>query len=69
MNITDERLHEFMRIYKAAYGEDLSKGEAKLMADRLMFLYERLSRPLPSERAKGKPQNGEDGDIGDLLRD
>lgn len=50
MQITDEDLQEFMRLYTAEFGEDLSKAEASEIAGRFVDLYMLLSEPLPSER-------------------
>jgi hypothetical protein len=67
MNISGDRLREFIRIYKDDFGEDISPGEAQLMIGRLLALYELLARPLPSELLKEKQSSGEVGDFGDVV--
>lgn len=64
MTIDDDRLREFMRIYEKEFGEELSEGEARIVSGRLMFLYERLARPLPSERKAWEPGLGASGTSG-----
>jgi hypothetical protein len=67
MTMSNERLHEFMRIYEKEFGEKLSESEAKLIADRLMYFYERLARPLLSERKQdGEASRVDIGDFGDV---
>lgn len=50
MQISDEAVSEFMRIYKEEYGEELSRGEADEMASRLVTLYGLLMKKLPNEQ-------------------
>jgi len=45
--ISEERIEEFRRIYKKAYGEDLAVAEAREIASRLVALYRLLMQPLP----------------------
>jgi hypothetical protein len=47
--VSHERLEEFRRIYKEAYGGELTKAEASEMAHRLLLIYSLLMRPLPGE--------------------
>lgn len=54
-NVSDERLEEFRRIYKEAYGEDITKKEASEMSHRLLALYRLLLRPLPDETSEHPP--------------
>lgn len=62
MQISDEDLEEFMRLYTAEFGEALSKAEASEIAGRFVDLYTLLAEPLPSEQAVSpKPQLGELG--------
>ena len=63
MSNSDERLHTFMRIYEAEFGERLSESEAKLIADRLMYLFERLTRALPGERETHRPNSEDTGEV------
>jgi hypothetical protein len=50
--VSDERLEDFRRIYKEAYGEEITIGEASAMTHRLLALYRLLSQPLPDEIEK-----------------
>jgi len=43
MHISDEALDEFIEIYKAEFGDDISRSEASEMASRLIKLYKLLS--------------------------
>jgi hypothetical protein len=47
--VTPERLEEFRRIYKEAFGEEISSQEATAMTHRLLALYKVLMQPFPSE--------------------
>jgi hypothetical protein len=47
--VSPERLEEFKRIYKKAYGEDITIAEAREMTHRLLALYNLVMRPLPKE--------------------
>lgn len=49
MPISEERIEEFRQMYKQAYGEEVSVGDAQTMALRLITLYRLLMRPLPDE--------------------
>lgn len=53
--VSDERLEEFQRIYKYAYGEELTRAEATTMTLRLLALYGLLMRPLPGEASTPSP--------------
>lgn len=55
MRISDESAREFMQLYEAEFGEQISLDEAYEMGDRLVSLYEILSRPLPHEKTS-EPQ-------------
>jgi hypothetical protein len=55
MQIADEDLAEFMRLYKTEFGEDVSVDEAREMARNLLDLYELLARPLPHEQPGRTP--------------
>lgn len=50
MQISDEAVSEFIRLYKEECGEELSRGEAEEMASRLVTLYELLMKKLPNEQ-------------------
>jgi hypothetical protein len=49
MHISDDRLKEFQRIYEETYGQEITLAEARERAQRLLMLYEIISRPLPGE--------------------
>ena len=49
MQISDEDLQEFMRLYIAEFREELSKAEASEIAGRFADLYMLLAELLPSE--------------------
>ncbi len=60
MQISDEDLEEFTRLYAAEFGEKLSKAEASEIAGRFVDLYTLLAEPLPSEQegaAMPQPHN------------
>ena len=59
MKVNDERLHAFIRIYEREFGESLTESQAKLLSGRLMDLYERLARPLPSEQRQYNTEGGD----------
>ena len=58
MQISDEALEEFIRLYQEAFGETITLAEAREMARRLVHLYKILLRPLPGERGR---QDGSKG--------
>lgn len=47
MQISHDRLEEFRRVYKEDTSENIALAEAREMAQRLLTLYQILSRPLP----------------------
>lgn len=49
MQIEENRLREFGRIYKETYDQDITLAEAREMAQRLLTLYDILRRPLPGD--------------------
>ncbi|MBI2612363.1 hypothetical protein HYW59_00935 [Candidatus Kaiserbacteria bacterium] len=55
--IADERIEEFRRIYKEAYGEEISVGNARIMALRLITLYRLLMQPLHGEGSSSPSQD------------
>ncbi len=50
MQISEERLQEFGRLWKDEFGEELSVEQARHEAALLLELYSALAEPLPSER-------------------
>ena len=55
--LSDEDIAEFQEIYRRAFNEDLSAGEARIMAGNLLELYSVLARPLPSELGSNQTQS------------
>jgi len=49
MSISDERVRDFIRVYKEEFGDDLSIDQGREMLTRLVVLYQLLARPLPDE--------------------
>jgi len=52
MQISDDRLREFTKLYADEWGEELSLEEARIMASRLVNFYIQVARRLPSERQR-----------------
>jgi hypothetical protein len=50
MEIKTERIEELRKLYKEAYGKDLTYAEAEEMGQRLVMLYRLLRQPLPKEK-------------------
>lgn len=50
MQIGDEAFKEFMALYQAEFGKEISRQEALEMTTRLINLYLIIYRPLPGER-------------------
>ncbi len=67
MEISNEALQEFIRIYKKEFDVDLTLGQAQIVAAQLVTLYERLAQPLPGELRKDEHEPGDEGDIGDVV--
>ena len=55
MEIKAERIEELRKLYKEAYGKDLTYAEAEEIGQRLVTLYRLLRKPLPNE----KPDSGQ----------
>ena len=51
MQISDDALDEFITLYQAEFGKDISREDALEMAIRLLNLYQLIMRPLPHERS------------------
>lgn len=49
MQISQETIEEFKKIYQEEFGETISDAEALEMSQRLISLFEIIYRPLPSE--------------------
>jgi hypothetical protein len=54
MYLADKDLEEFIAIHREEFQEELTIPEAREMASRLLFLYEQLLKPLPSELAEAE---------------
>ncbi len=50
MEIDNESLEEFARLYQEEFGEEITKDNALILARNLIVLYERLSR-IPKDQA------------------
>jgi hypothetical protein len=59
MSISEERVREFIRVYKEEFGDDLSVNEALDMLTRLVVLYRLIARPLPNEKPRRDQDIGE----------
>jgi len=52
MLLEDADIKEFQALYEQEFGEPIEEGEARLLATKLITLYETLSRPLQSEKTQ-----------------
>lgn len=59
MQIREDALREFIRIYEEEYQERLTVDEAREMASRVLTLYKLLAQPLPGE-CEGISEQAED---------
>ena len=50
MELSEESIAEFAKIWKEQFGETLTRDRAEMEAKLLLDFYWELSRPLPSER-------------------
>ena len=63
MQISDESLTEFINLYHAEFGKEITRQDALEMATRLINLYQIIYRPLPTEldgdamRPSGNPRD------------
>jgi len=48
MQLSDKAIREYIEIYKADFGEELTMKEAREIAAGLVALYEVLCQPLPA---------------------
>ncbi len=55
MMLSDEAVKEFQTIAREEYGKELSDGEARIIATRLMLLGELIYRRLPEEKTPPSP--------------
>jgi hypothetical protein len=49
MNISDQALEEFAKLYKEEFNEEITRAQASEMAFRLVTLYELLAQKLPEK--------------------
>ena len=56
MELSPELITEYQDIIEREYGVKLTEDEAIVQAQRLIFLYEIIAHPLPSEKGAA-PQN------------
>lgn len=60
MQIFNDDLNEFMVLYRAEFGKEISQKDALEMATRLINLYLIIYRPLPGEHGdKATPPSGD----------
>lgn len=55
MQLSDTAIQEYIQLYREDFGEELTIGEARAIATRLLTLYEMLCRPLPDRDATQPP--------------
>ncbi len=58
MQIPEKALDEFIEIYRSEFGGDIDRNEAREMAQRVLALYQLLSRKLPTEHNSMQPTGG-----------
>ena len=64
MQIGDEAFKEFMALYHAEFGKEISRQDALEMTTRLINLYLIIYRPLPGERGDSPtPPSGDRRDF------
>ena len=56
MKVTKERIEELRRLYKDAYGKELSYADAEAMGHRLVTLYTLLTQPVLNEAKRPSPE-------------
>ncbi len=49
MNVVDEDVVEFMRLWKEEFKETISEADARHCASQVLELYAMLAKPLPGE--------------------
>jgi hypothetical protein len=57
MQLTDDDLEEFIKLWREEFHEEISMEEARKRGTELIELYWLLSRPLPSELEETKAAN------------
>ncbi len=68
MNLNENDLQEFSRIWSEEFHEEISMKEARQYASSLLELYSVLARPLPGElQSKEKDQSSEKNEVLPLL--
>lgn len=59
MNLPDEAVREFQKIYRDKVMKDVSWNEARLHAEDFLNLYELISQPIPLQQAEDKNANND----------
>jgi hypothetical protein len=62
MSISDERIRNFIRVYREEFGDELSVDQGREILARLVVLYQLLSRSLPDEGGR-RQDVSDNGDI------
>jgi hypothetical protein len=57
MNLEDDELREFSKLWEQEFNETLSLNEARIQASLLLELYALLGKPLPEERSNPSNPN------------
>lgn len=59
MEVRQEYVADFRRLYKEEFGKEISEDDARQRAQQLLMFYELVHRPLPDDDV------GDSGDEGD----
>ena len=57
MNLSEQIIDDFIRIYRDEFGKEITRDQAREAASRMVALYQLLLRPLPGETT-GKGVDG-----------
>ena len=49
MQLSDASIQEYIQLYREDFGKELTIGEARAIATRLVTLYELLCQPFPDQ--------------------
>lgn len=61
MLLTDAEIDEFIKHHRAAFNEELSRDEAREVANNFLELYQLLLRPTPREQDEKEEHEKEGG--------
>lgn len=50
MRLSDQAVREYIQLYKADFGEEVTLEEGREIATRLLALYRIFSKPVPAKR-------------------